>query len=58
MERKWIMAKLSERVRMLRNRSPGLPCSSQTTHLPMSPYTLEGGMNDRRQEDGEKMVGA
>lgn len=46
MERKWIMAKLSERVRMLRNRSPGRPCSSQTTHLPMSPYTLEGGMND------------
>lgn len=42
---------------MLCSGSPGQPRSSQRTHLPMSPYTLEGGIKDiTRQGDGEKIA--
>lgn len=41
--------------------SPAHPCSIQNTHLPMSPYTLEGGVKDmdkftKGQQDGKETV--
>lgn len=53
--------KAERRVRRLCKTSPAHPCSIQNTHLPMSPYTLEGGVKDmdkftKGQQDGEETV--